>query len=80
MHDMPDLSLVHEVHSYPYLDEGDLDVVLDVSVSLPHVTHDEVTELAAELDACRASADDHAVQEPRLLLLRQAWRRNSNDA
>jgi hypothetical protein len=64
--------------AYPYLDEGNLDVVLDVRVPLPHVAHDEVAKLAAELDAGGASADDHAVQEPRLLLLRQAWSRSSN--
>jgi hypothetical protein len=55
-----------------YLDEGDLDVVLDVRVPLAHVARDEVTELTAELDAGGASADDHAMQEPLLLFVRQA--------
>jgi hypothetical protein len=45
-----------------YLDEGDLDVVLDMRVPVPHVAHDEVAELAAELHSGGASADHHAVQ------------------
>jgi hypothetical protein len=55
-----------------YLDEGNLDVVLDVRVPLAHVARDEVTELTAELDTGGASADDHAMQEPLLLFVRQA--------
>jgi hypothetical protein len=55
-----------------YLDEGDLDVVLDMRVPVPHVAHDEVAELAAELHSGGASADHHAVQEALLLFLWQA--------
>lgn len=56
-----------------YLNESDLDVILDMGIPFPDIFHDEVAQLTAELDSGRTASYHHTVQKPLLFLFRYAY-------
>lgn len=58
--------------SNKYLNEGDFDVILNMSIPFTDIFHDEITQFATELHPGRATSNNNTMQEAFPFFLRYA--------
>lgn len=54
-----------------YLNQRDSNVVLDMRIPLPNISHYKITQFSTELNSCRSTSDHNKMQLPFLLFF---WR------